>query len=61
VTERYTRIDEATLHYEATIDDPQTYTKPWTTSYTIPWVPEAELYEYICQENNQDLPHLVGK
>lgn len=61
VTERYTRTDGMTLHYEATIDDPKAYTKPWTTGYTIPWAPGIEPYEYICQENNQDLPHLVGK
>jgi hypothetical protein len=61
VVERYTRVNEMTLHYEATIDDPKAYTKTWTTSYTIPWQPGAELLEYICQENNKDLPHLVGK
>jgi hypothetical protein len=61
VTERYTRTDEMTLHYEVTIDDPKAYTKSWTTSYTIPWQPGAELIEYICQENNKDLPHMVGK
>jgi hypothetical protein len=61
VTERYTRTDEMTLHYEATIDDPKAYTKSWTTSYTIPWQPGAELLEYICQENNKDLSHMVGK
>jgi hypothetical protein len=61
VIERYTRTDENTLHYEATIDDPKAYTKAWTTSYTIPWAAGMELYEYICQENNKDLSHLVGK
>jgi len=61
VIERYTRTDEDTLHYEATIDDPKAYTKEWTTSYTIPWAPGTELLEYICQENNKDLTHLVGK
>ena len=61
VIERYTRTDEMTLHYEAMIDDPKTYTKPWTTSYTIPWSPGTELLEYICQEDNQDLRHMVGK
>lgn len=61
VIERFTRTDEMTLRYQATIDDPKAYTAPWTTSYTIPWVPGVELYEYICQENNQDLPHLVGR
>ncbi|HEY4363673.1 MAG TPA: hypothetical protein VGN17_22090 [Bryobacteraceae bacterium] len=61
VIERYTRTDEITLHYEATIDDPKAYTKSWSTGYTIPWQPGAELLEYICQENNKDTPHLVGK
>jgi hypothetical protein len=57
--ERFTRTNELTLHYEVTIDDPKAYTKPWTTSFTIPWVRGAELMEYICQENNKDLTHLV--
>ena len=61
VIERFTRANELTLHYEVTIDDPKAYTKPWTTSYTIPWAPGAELYEYICQENNKDLAHMVGR
>jgi hypothetical protein len=61
VVERYTRTDELTLRYEITIDDPKTYTKPWTTSYLIPWSPGNELLEYICQENNIDTRHLVGK
>jgi hypothetical protein len=59
--ERYTRTDEMTLHYEAIIDDSKAYTKTWSSSYTIPWAPGAELLEYICQENNTDLNHLVGK
>src|SRR6185295_15440715 len=61
IVERFTRTDEMTLRYEATIDDPHAYTAPWTTRYTIPWAPGVELYEYICQENNRDLPHMVGK
>jgi hypothetical protein len=59
--ERFTRTSEMTLHYAVTIDDPLAYTKPWTTSYTIPWAPGVELFEYICQENNKDLGHMVGK
>jgi hypothetical protein len=61
VVERIRRLDEITLRYEATLDDPKAYTKPWTTSYTIPWAPGVEPYEYICQENNKDLPHMFGK
>jgi hypothetical protein len=61
VMERYTRTDEMTLRYEISIDDPDTYTSTWSTAYTIPWQPGAELAEYICQENNKDVQHLVGK
>jgi hypothetical protein len=61
VIERFTRTNGMTLHYEVTVDDPKAYTKPWTTSYTIPWAPGVELYEYICQENNKDLAHMVGR
>jgi hypothetical protein len=59
--ERYTRRDEMTLHYQVTIEDPGAYTRPWTTSYTIPWSAGAEPMEYVCHENNLDLPHMVGK
>ncbi len=61
IVERYTRTDERTMHYEVLVDDPKAYTKPWSSSYSIPWAPGAELMEYICNENNADLDHLVGK
>jgi len=59
--ERFERTDEATLHYQVTIEDPSAYTRSWTTSYTIPWAPGEEPMEYVCHENNLDLPHMVGK
>ena len=61
VTERFTRPDLNTLHYEATIEDPDYYTRPWTVPLNIKWRSGQELYEYICQENNKDVDHLVGK
>lgn len=61
IIERYTRLDELNMRYEVKIEDPKAYSKPWTTSYLIPWAPGAELLEYICNENNTDLHHLIGK
>ncbi len=61
VTERFTRTDSNTLKVEATIDDPDYYTKPWTVVTQATWMPNEEILEYICQENNRDLKHLVGK
>ena len=60
VTERYTRTDSNTLKLEATIEDPEYYTKPWTVVTQATWYPNQEILEYICQENNRDLKHLVG-
>ena len=59
VIEKYTRPNKGTLHYEATIDDPGAYTKPWTVQWDIPWGATAELQEYICQENNSYLNRLT--
>jgi hypothetical protein len=64
VIERITRPNKNVLHYEATIDDPGAYTKPWTTAWDIPWRAGQELQEYICQENNRyfdDLSDDFGK
>ena len=58
ITERFTRPNKNTLHYEATIDDPGAYTRPWTVQWNIPWNANGELQEYICQENNRYLNHL---
>jgi hypothetical protein len=59
VIERFTRPNKGTLHYEATIDDPGAYEKPWTVAWDIPWEANSELQEYICQENNSYLNSLT--
>jgi len=60
VIERWRRTSRDILHYEATIDDPGAYNKPWTTSWNMLFKPGAELLDYICT-NNADLKHMVGK
>jgi hypothetical protein len=59
VVERFTRPNKNTLRYEATVDDPGAYTRPFTIAWDIPWQADGELQEYICQENNQYLNRLV--
>jgi hypothetical protein len=59
VVERFTRPTKQTLHYEATIDDPGAYTKPFKVAWDIPWNARGELSEYICQENNKYLQRLT--
>ena len=58
--ERWTRKDFGTLENKVTIDDPGAYARPFTVTFTARLRPGEELMEYICNENNQDVPHLVG-
>ena len=58
--ERYTRTDLGHISMEVTIDDPGAYSKPFTAVGKATLMPGTELLEYICQENNQDLPKLQG-
>ena len=53
VTERFTRTNYNTLHYEATIDDTGAYTRPFTIGWNVVWGPNQELAEIVCVENNQ--------
>jgi hypothetical protein len=61
VTERYHRRDLGHMDLQITINDPKAYTKPWTVSYPLQLLPDTELLEYVCNENNKDIQHLVGK
>jgi hypothetical protein len=60
VTERFKRLDEGHMEIVHTIHDPGAYSKDWTFT-THPTQLKGELIEYICQENNRDVQHLVGK
>jgi len=51
LTERFSRPNYDTLHYEVTVDDPGAYTKPWTASWDLRWVGGEDLPTYFCQDN----------
>jgi hypothetical protein len=53
VTERFRRRDVGTLDYEVTIDDPGAYTRPWTVSLGLRLLPDSDLLEFNCNENNR--------
>ena len=59
VIERFRRVDPNTILYRFTIDDPTTFTKPWTAEY--PFVATAgPIYEYACHEGNYAMPDILG-
>jgi hypothetical protein len=61
IVERYRRPDFGHLEDEVTIDDPGAYTKPFTVYGHFPLQAGTEIMEYICNENNVDVHHIVGK
>ena len=58
ITERFQRPDYGHLNVQLTIDDPQAYTKPWTVPLKMHVLPDGELLEYVCNENEKDAKHV---
>jgi hypothetical protein len=61
VTERFRRRDFGHLDVQLTIDDPKAYAKPWTVSLSWQLWPDTELLEDVCNENEKDVKHMVGR
>ena len=59
VTERFTRVDEETILYEFTVDDPTMYTESWGGEIPIKKF-DAKLYEYACHEGNYSLAGVLS-
>lgn len=53
--ERYRRPEMGRIEYSITIDDPKTYTQPWTSYRNWYLQPDWEILEYSCEENNKSL------
>ena len=59
--ERYTRVDEDTVRVEITIDDPTTWTKPWTVVLDGKRDPDYwQIFEYACHEGNYGLKFILS-
>ena len=58
VVERFTRVGADTINYEFTMDDPQTYTKPWTVLVPMAKT-DDQIYEYACHEGNYALADIL--
>jgi hypothetical protein len=59
VIERFQRVDQNTILYKVTIDDPSTFSKDWTVEY--PFVAtKGPIYEYACHEGNYAMSDILG-
>lgn len=55
LTERFTRTAPNVMEYSVTVNDPQTYTAPWTASFPLTMEPGYEIFEYACHEGNYSM------
>src|SRR5262249_1882329 len=60
LTERFTLGDANTLFYEATFDDPGTWTRPWTIAYPRKRDESGVVYEYACHEGNYGVANILS-
>ncbi len=60
LTERLTRVDPDMILYVATVDDPLTYTRPWTVRMMLTTQPSYEIFEYSCHEGNRGVSGALG-
>jgi len=63
LTERFTRIDDETLEYLATVEDTKMYTRPWTMRFTMKrnTEPGWEQWEHACHEGERSLDRLLAR
>ena len=59
VVERFTRVDRDTLLYQFTVDDPQSFTRPWSAEIPMKKV-EGPMFEYACHEGNLSMENILG-
>jgi hypothetical protein len=59
--ERYTRVDENTIDYQFTIDDPKTFTRNWTVARPMTRITDRiSMFEYACHEGNYAMFGILG-
>ena len=60
VVERFTRVDENTINYEAQIEDPKVFTAPWRVAIPLHREPDYKIFEYACHEGNLAIPNTLS-
>ena len=59
VTERFRRKNFGEMEVQITFDDPKAYTRPWTVTLTPRLMPDTEIIEYVCGENEKSAQRFI--
>ena len=57
--ERFTRLNEFQLLYQITVDQPDTYSTPYTREFILDYTPDP-IYEYACHEGNYSMTNILS-
>ncbi|MGB6944957.1 MAG: hypothetical protein WBE37_21345 [Bryobacteraceae bacterium] len=60
LVERFTRTSPTTIDYQLRVDDPQTYTAPWTIEFPITHEDGYRIFEYACHGGNYGLRNILS-
>ena len=59
ITERFRRVTYGRLELDVTVEDAKAYTRPWTVRINYRLLPDQQLIEFVCNENEQSSKHYV--
>jgi hypothetical protein len=60
LVERFTRTADNTVQYQLVVNDPKTYTAPWTVEFPITHEPGYQIFEYACHEGNMAMRNMLS-
>jgi hypothetical protein len=58
IREAYHRRDFGHMDLEVTLEDPKYYTRPFTLNTQLNLIPDSDVLEYVCGENEKDRAHM---
>ncbi len=61
ITERFRRVTYGRLELDVTVEDAKAYTRPWTVRVNYRLIPDQQLIEFVCNENEQSSKHYVTR
>jgi len=59
IVERFTRVDDDTIEYSMTVEDPEVLTRPWTAAYPMRRDDGYQFFEYACHEDNSAIRNFI--
>ena len=61
ITERFHRVNFGTIDFQMTLDDPETFARPFTVRFNLIMLADSDLLESFCSENEKDRQHIAAK